>query len=1218
MLRFIFGASGSGKSFHIRQEIIERSMAEPARNFLIVVPDQFTMQTQLDIVKQHPMHGIMNIDVVSFSRLSHRIFEEVGQSHDKVLDDMGKSLVLRHVAEDIRDKLPVIGGSMHKMGYIDEVKSTISEFMQYSIEPEMLDDIIGACEGKGALKAKLEDLKLLYAEFKKYIKGSYIAQEELLDVLCRAIPSSKLVKDSVIAFDGFTGFTPVQYKVILQLLKQASEVIFSCTIGHGEDPFVYDRSAEQDLFLLTKKTVHDLLRLEYDNEKNSDPSSVPDFERWMEYYIKGKYMILADNDMGRHAQNPELSFLEKRLFRYGNDLYENPSEKIGILEADTITSEVQMVFSRIRSLIRDNKNLHYRDFAIVCGSLERYETIISEEAGKYEIPVYLDQTGKIKLNPLIEAIRSALLTVTTKYSFESVFHFLRSGLSPLSSNEADKLENYVRALGIRGNKAWNSSFELVPGQIMRRLKKHQGQDNDSDVTEELKKQYLDEINSLRERVVSSLSMLFNAEGGTVLDYSKALYDFLSELNAQQKIAAYEAYFHEQGDEIRAKEYSSIFRKVIALLDQVTALMGDEKLTWKEYSDILDVGFGDIEIGTIPQSVDRIVVGDIERTRLNEVKVLFFLGVNDDLIPKSAGTGGIISDIERQYLAESLTDIELAPTPRQQMYIQRLYLYMNLTKPSDRLYLSFAHLDPDGKSIRPAYLIGKIKMLFPGTPIECFDDSADSEIIQTVQNGMDYVAAHLQDYSRGYLGETNEKIFSTLFHSLMKSGSDKNEAIDEKNDVTSESNRYEPDKRNCNSESNRGRLIKMVNAAGTGYIHKPLSEAVASMLYGNFLVNSVSRLEKFAGCSYAHFLRYGLGLDDREEFSFDQSDLGTVFHGALETFSRKLEEENLTWNSFDKEQAERIMDAALKEYTADYNGNILESSKRSEYLMQRIKRILLRSVDTLQYQLNKGSFVPKSMETSFDEAGDIDAINISLTEDERGRILQKMKLTGRIDRIDTCEDADHVYLKIIDFKSGNKKFELCSLYYGLQLQLVMYMNVARSMAETANKGKEIVPAAILYYHLTDPVLDGENVSPDDTDEDINGMIRQKLKTRGLIRADRSVVELLDREPGKSSDVIPVKFNNDGDFSKTGSDVMSADDFEDVSRYVEHLIKKSGRSIIHGDIAVNPYSQGNRNACEYCSFKSVCGFDNAVPGYEMRELQNKNNDEVLELIRNDLAK
>ena len=1210
MLRFIFGASGSGKSYRLRENIIERSRKEPQRNFLIVVPDQFTMQTQMDIVKQHPDHGIMNIDVVSFSRLSHRIFEEVGESHEKVLDDMGKSLVLRHVAEENKGNLPVIGGSMHKMGYIDEVKSTISEFMQYGIEPGMLDDIMKVCENKGALKSKLLDLQLLYSEFKKYIKGNYIAQEELLDVLCRALPSSKLIADSVIAFDGFTGFTPIQYRVISEIQRLASEVIFSFSIGEEEDPYKYDKDEEQNLFLLTKKTVHDLLRLEYENEKNSGLVEVPDYERWADYRNEhSDDVFLKAGEKGRHANNPELAFLEKHIFRYGNEHYgdadfqKNKSddadlnkskadvnggslkascESIRILEADTVNQEVQMALSSIRKLLRENRELHYRDFAIVCGSMDRYATVISEEAEKYNIPIYLDQTGNVKLNPLVEAVRSALLTVISKYSYESVFHFLRSGLSPLTSGETDILENYVRALGIRGQKGWENEFDRLPKNLMNRLKKS-GDDEDNAIIEEEKKAYLKNLNDLRIRTIGALAPLFAAEGKTVLDYSKALYEFLMGLDAQAKMSEFESSFREQGDEIRAKEYSAIYRKVIALLDQVTALMGNEKITWKEYADILDVGFSDFEIGTIPQSVDRIVVGDIERTRLKEVKTLFFLGVNDDLIPKAAGSGGIISDIERQYLADTLTGIELAPTPRQQMYIQRLYLYMNLTKPSDRLYLSFAHLDPDGKSIRPAYLIGKIRTLFPGVKIKRYDDRACGDVIQTPQNGIDYVAAHLQDYALGYMDEEGERAFTGLFHAL---------------------------------SGYRDRLARMIEAAGSGYVHRPLSEAVASALYGNFLVNSVSRLEKFAQCSYAHFLQFGLRLYEREEFDFDHSDMGTVFHGALEVFSRKLGENDLTWENFSKEQGEKIMEESLLEFVDGYNGNILESTKRNEYLMERIKRILYRTVDTLQYQLSKGSFVPKSVETSFDEVGDIDAINISLSEDEKGRILQKMKLTGSIDRIDTYEDENHVYIKIIDFKSGTKDIQLCSLYYGLQLQLVMYMNVARGMAEATNKGKEAVPAAILYYHLADPVLDGNDIPEGADGSDINAMVRKELKTKGLIREDEEVAFLLDHDYAGGSDVVPLKLGSKGGFDKKISKVMAPEEFEEVSDYVSQLIKKSGRRILQGDIEVNPYSMGTKDACSFCKFKSICGFEQSIPGYSCRQLPKLSKEETLERIHTEL--
>ncbi|MCR5657179.1 MAG: exodeoxyribonuclease V subunit gamma [Butyrivibrio sp.] len=1175
MLRFVFGASGSGKSFYIRREIIERSLAEPDRNFLIVVPDQFTMQTQLDIVKQHPRHGIMNIDVVSFSRLSHRIFEEIGEEHGKVLDDMGKSLVLRHVAETIEGDLPIIGKNMHKMGYIDEVKSTISEFMQYRIEPEELDSLIKLAEGKGALKAKLLDLQRLYAEFKSYIKGNYIAQEEMLQVLCSILPKSKLIPGSVIAFDGFTGFTPVQYQVIGELLRLSEEVIYSCNIGDEENPYAYIREAEQELFLLSKKTVHDLLRLEYENEKMADSSLVPDFDRWASYRNENSRDVrLKQGENSRHHANKELAFLEENLFRYNNNTFNEKAENIKLFEADTIQDEVNMALSEIKTMIRDDKSLQYRDFAIVCGSLERYESLLEKTARDIDIPIYIDQTGNLKLNPLVELIRSAIKIVTDKYTYEAVFHYLRSGLSDFSRQEADKLENYVRALGIRGKNAWENEFTKIPRSMERRLKP-EDEDGKQKVSE-----FLSEINSMREKLVTSIKPLFDAGNGSVKEFSVALYEFLEAHHAEEKLAEKEGFFHENGDELRAKEYGVIYRKVIELIDQIAMLFGDENISLKEYSDILDVGFSDISIGTIPQNVDRIVVGDIERTRLNEVKVLFFLGVTDDLIPKGVGTGGIISDIERQFLVDLEPDVELAPTPRQQMYTQRLYLYMNLTKPSEKLFLTYAHLDGEGASLRPAYLIGKIKSMFPGIGAVRLSEKSPRFLLQTDENSMSYIARHMQDYALGYMSEEKERDFRAIFHSVAGLGDDR-----------------------------KKRLKNMQNAAGMSYRYEPLSRAVASMLYGNVLSNSVSRLEKFAQCSYAHFLQYGLRLDDREEFSFERSDLGNVFHGVLETFSVNLEKEGLNWLNFTKEQGEQILDKSLDEFASGYGGEILQSSKRSEYSLERIRRIMRRSVDTLQYQLSKGSFMPKSVETSFSAAGEIDAINIDLTDDEKSRIRQKMKLTGTIDRIDTYEDSDHVFVKIIDFKSGDKNFDLCSLYYGLQLQLVLYMNVARSMEKAENPGKEVVPAAILYYHVADPVLKGDDIDSDETEDDINARIRKELRTKGLVRADKDVVTLLDRDMASSSDVVPVSITAKGEFSKKGSSVMEAEDFEEVSRYVTGLIKKSGKRILSGDIQVNPYEMGEKTGCKYCGFKSICGFDETIPGYCTNEMIQKDDDEIL---------
>ena len=360
MLRFCFGASGSGKSTRLYNEVIERSMRDLGTNYIIIVPDQFTMQTQKDVVRMHPSHAIMNIDVLSFGRLSHRIFEEAGLSSFSVLDDLGKSLVLRRVSDILGDKLPIIGKNMHKPGYIDEVKSTISEFMQYGIGDEELAILEEKSSKKGALNAKIKDLRLLYREFLAYIKDKYITTEETLDVLCGAIPSSKILKDCVIVFDGFTGFTPIQYRVIRMLLSVSKEVIVSLTISPEDDPYT-GSFEEQELFMLSKKTVYDLEKLEYSLLQEQGAIGDPSFEAYrnarneeMSQNPKSGDIFITDKTVKRLENNPSLAFLEQNLFRYNANKF----------TADT--SGIEMALRGIEGQLKKNEQKK----AMLCDLLE--------------------------------------------------------------------------------------------------------------------------------------------------------------------------------------------------------------------------------------------------------------------------------------------------------------------------------------------------------------------------------------------------------------------------------------------------------------------------------------------------------------------------------------------------------------------------------------------------------------------------------------------------------------------------------------------------------------------------------------------------------------------------------------------------------------------------------------------------------------------------------
>lgn len=1125
-LRFYFGPSGSGKSHRIYEEIMQRAAQEPGRNFLIIVPDQFTMQTQKDLVMRSDRGGILNIDVLSFGRLSHRILEEVGTKEMPVLDDTGKSLVLQKIAADLKEQLPAMGSLLHKQGYIHEVKSAISEFMQYGISTQDMDKLIASAEKRGALAMKLRDLKTLYRGFQDYIRDHFITTEETLDVLRRSLVKSKILPDSVVVFDGFTGFTPIQNRLIQELMRVCEETIVTVTIGEEEDPYQMD--GEQKLFHLSKKTVADLVKLAAEAEVT----------RGEDVFVKG--------GPNRFTEAPALCYLEQNLFRYQYEPYMEKQREIHMFEALSPREEVHQTALYIRKLIRE-EGLTYRDIAVVIGDLEGYASYVETEFGQLEIPCFIDRTRGIVLNPMIEYIKSALQLYIKDFSYDTVFHFLRSGMVDISREEIDELENYVIRTGARGYRTYSRLFT----RRTEEMQQGSGQD-DTERAEET----LERLNRIRQQFADTVEILHMAPRAKAGEYVDHLYDFLEQNQVQQKLLNYQQQFEQEGDLAKAREYAQIYRLVMDLLDQIYGLLGEEEISLQEFADILDAGFGEITVGTIPQNVDRIVVGDMERTRLKQVKVLFFLGVNDGNIPKNASKGGIISDMDREFLIESGT--EMAPSPRQQMYIQRLYLYLNMTKPSERLYLSYAKVNSDGKGIRPSYLIDTVRKLFPQLAVEYPQNRSRLEQIEGRQEGARYLAEELREYADGTLREEERQDFYLMYRA------------------------YETD------PEGRDRLTA---AAFRRYKESGLSRIVARALYGRQLENSVSRLETYAACACRHFLQYGLSLQEREEFGFEVSDMGNVYHAVLENFAGKLAESGRTWWDFDENFATQAIKEAVEGYAATYGETVLYSSARNEYAITRMSRILTRTVLTLQQHLKQGSFQPDDYELSFRFAEDLDSIHVDLSEEE------KMHLQGRIDRIDVSEDAEHVYVKVIDYKSGNKKFDLAALYYGLQLQLVVYMNAAMELESRKHPDKEIVPAALLYYHIDDPTIE---TPVELTQEQINEEILTKLRMNGVVNSDPAVVERLDRFLQDKSKVIPVEKKKDGSFSAR-SGILSREELHVVSAYVDTKIRQIGREILDGKIAANPYEKGNEEACTYCAYKKVCGFDGSIPGYEKRQLE-----------------
>ena len=381
----------------------------------------------------------------------------------------------------------------------------------------------------------------------------------------------------------------------------------------------------------------------------------------------------------------------------------------------------------------------------------------------------------------------------------------------------------------------------------------------------------------------------------------------------------------------------------------------------------------------------------------------------------------------------------------------------------------------------------------------------------------------------------------------------------------------------------------------------LSTETAKKLYGEVLENSVTRLENFSACAYSHFLTYGLRLKERDVYQFQAVDLGNLFHGALERFSKKMEHAGCTWTTITDEQKEMFIENSVEECIVDYGNTILYSSARNEYVITRLKRMMRRTVWALIKQLKNSSFTPKGYEISFGGTTPISSSNIQLDE------LGRMRLRGKIDRVDICEDEEHVYVKIMDYKTGAKAFDLGELCYGLQMQLVLYMNAAMELEQRKQPDKQVIPAGIFYYQIQDPVVDKER----DLDK-VERAILKELRPDGVVNASKEVIDLLEKSNDGVYTAIPVSFNKDGSLSKK-SQVLTQDEFKLISEFAKHQAKETGKKILEGNIDVAPYELGDRTGCDYCPYHAVCGFETQIPGYEYKSLKKLDRESAMNTMR-----
>jgi len=1073
-LQIIAGSSGVGKSTLAYQTVIDKSIQNPDRNYIIVVPEQYTMATQKKFVYMHPNKGILNIDIVSFERLAFKVFEETGGQNRPVLDDTGKNLIVRKVLEEHKKKLRYFGSSVNKTGFVSELKSVISELLQYGISIEYMSEIVEKSANNNLLTAKLQDINLIYGAFMDYLTDNYITKEEILDVLCQVIDKSSVIKKSEILFDGFTGFTPIQYNLIMLLLQLCSQITVTVTIDAKEKLNVYE--GIHNLFFMSKEMIQKLYKL------------------CDERHIEINEPIIMNQEVNPRFNSQRISFLEKNLFRYKGAVYRGDDDNaINLYEAAAPKEEVQFAVSEILKLTRFC-GYRYKDIAIVSGDIGLYGLLAGNICKQNNIPVFVDNKKAVADNPLVEFIRGALEVIEKNYSYETMLRYLRTGMTGITREDVDLIDNYCVATGIHGT-MWHKKWT-------RKGRQREGFP-------------LEVLNELRIQIMAPLRKLeknLNKKGVTVKDFVTSLYEFLVDTKAQEKINAF-AEMPDTGD-----EYYQIYEKIIELFDKLVELLGMQRLTLGEFNKIIDSGIAEIKVGLIPPTADCVVVGDIERTRLEDIKVLFFLGVNEGIIPKKNDNKGILSEADRDYLEEM--QVELSDSSRRKSFVQKFYLYLILTKPSDRIYITFSTKGTDGKGTLPSYLVRSVRQMFPDLPVT-----------------------------------TSKEVNDQLHYIRIP----KSELV------------YRQDS-----------FIKL------------LGESLALALYNERLTGSISAFEQFAACHFAYFLCHGLGLHKRDEYGFEGSDFGTIMHSVIENVCRKAQNRGEKIQELTDEARLAYIKEALATISDEYSDTILKDSGRNRYILKRMTKLADRTLWAVGKQMESGKFVP-------------DAFEFPFLMDEQVIALKKgsgrMCITGKIDRIDICEDDENVYVRVIDYKTGNSDFNLTQVYYGLKMQLITYLRAALQMEAKRHPKKNIIPAGVFYYNVKDPLIAFENQDADQLNLDI----LQELMLKGAINREYDLPKMMDASYNDKSIIIPVTFDKDGRV-KEKDNVFSTEAFDKLQRYVAESQTEIGKQILAGNNEITPFKDGTYTSCDYCPYSEVCGFSPSLGGKGFRRLEKMDSEEI----------
>lgn len=1118
-LRLIYGKSGTGKSTYIFNEIKDKIKGD--NKIYIITPEQFSFTAERELLDTIGTGSVLNAEILTFNRMAYRVMNEVGGNTKTALSSCGKAMLIYNILLNEKTNLNFLGKSDEN---IDLISTQITEFKKHGIGTQNLDDIINGSSDK-YLKAKMNDMRIVYDKFEQQIKNRYIDENDVLTILSEQLPQTKIFENTLIYIDEFVGFTKQEYDVIGILLEQASQVSINiCT-----DSLEPSISPDTDIFYANKQTV----------QKIFDVANLVG--------AKQEKHICMENVV--RFKNEELAHLEENLYAVPYKKYNSDSLKnINLFLANNPYSEIENIAVNIVKHVKEQA-YRYKDIAIITKNLDTYSNLCKVIFNKYQIPVFIDEKKDLSQNVVVKYLLSILEIFAKNWSYESVFNYIKTGFLDITPEELYGLENYCLKWGIKYSKWYKGEWNF----------------HDED---DLNHEQIARYKKLRNVIVNPLIKFKDSLGGTnsAKEITTRLYNFLIENGIDQRLKEKAEELISIGKTEIASEYESSWKVVVKVLDEIVLVFGDEKITFDRYMQILKTGLGNSDLGKIPGTQDQVIVGDIDRSRSHKIRAVFIIGLNDGIFPSVNKNEGYFNDNDRAYLKEQ--GVELAKGTIERLYEDNFNIYKAFTAASENINLSYSSSSSDGKTLRASMLVSKIKKIFP-TIKESSDIIEKSSEIITENTTFDELLNQIRAY--------------------------RDEEADLSDEWLAAYNYY------MSNEKWKYKLISSLKALSYTNIPDKINKDNIESLYGKTLKTSISRLEQYKSCPFSYYLKYGLNLSEKDTLQVNSLDTGTFMHDTIDTFFEKIKDRNLNIKQLTEEDINEIIEEIIAEKLGLNKNFIFSATPKYKVLAARLERVIKKSMKYIIDSLKYSDFEVLGNEVEFKEGKHYKPIVLDL---EDGR---KVEITGKIDRIDIAKDGNNKYIRIIDYKSSYKNIELNSVYAGLQIQLLTYL-------DAICKEESVDPAGVLYFNLIDPVIKSKKNM---TEEEIENEIRKKFKMQGLILADVNVVKMMDTTLEKgASTIIPAYIGKDGDLSQTKTSGVSRKQFEYLQKYMNKIIKQISEEIMSGNIDINPYYKKKKTPCEYCEYKAICGFDTANSNNKYNYIGEMEKNAVLEMIKEEV--